>query len=120
LLISLLIAKGLLSQLGGEPAYAAEITRQIAEGDLTADIQLKANDQSSLLYSIQAMRDSIAKIIGDVRTGTEAISSASTEIASGNMDLSSRTESQASSLEETASSMEELTSTVQHNADNAR
>lgn len=120
LLISLLIAKSLLQQLGGEPRYTAEITRQIAQGDLTADIQLKANDQSSLLYSIQAMRDSIAKIIGDVRTGTEAISSASTEIAAGNMDLSSRTESQASSLEETASSMEELTSTVQHNADNAR
>lgn len=120
LLISLVIAKSLLQQLGGEPRYAVEITSQIAQGDLTADIQLKANDSSSLLYSIQAMRDSIAKIIGDVRTGTEAISSASTEIASGNMDLSSRTESQASSLEETASSMEELTSTVQHNADNAR
>jgi methyl-accepting chemotaxis protein len=120
LLISLVIAKSLLQQLGGEPSYAAEITSQIAQGDLSTDIQLRSGDQSSLLYSIQSMRDSIAKIIGDVRTGTEAISSASTEIASGNMDLSSRTESQASSLEETASSMEELTSTVQHNADNAR
>jgi methyl-accepting chemotaxis protein len=55
-----------------------------------------------------------------VRSGTETIATASTEIASGNLDLSSRTEQQASALEETASSMEELTSTVKQNADNAR
>ena len=55
-----------------------------------------------------------------MRTGTESIASASSQIATGNLDLSWRTEQQASSLEETASSMEELTSTVKQNADNAR
>ncbi|MBV8665637.1 MAG: hypothetical protein JO269_04055, partial [Burkholderiaceae bacterium] len=55
-----------------------------------------------------------------VRTGTDAIASASSEIATGNLDLSARTEAQASSLEETAASMEELTSTVKQNSDNAR
>ena len=55
-----------------------------------------------------------------MRSGTDTIATASTQIATGNLDLSSRTEQQASSLEETASSMEELTSTVKQNADNAR
>ncbi|CAN5891756.1 methyl-accepting chemotaxis protein [soil metagenome] len=118
--IGLFIARGLVRQLGGEPQYAAEITRHIAEGDLTVVIDLKASDQSSLLFSIQSMRDSIGAIIGQVRLGTDAISVSSKEIASGNMDLSARTETQASSLEETASSMEELTGTVKQNADNAR
>lgn len=58
--------------------------------------------------------------VSEVRTGTDAMATASGQIASGNQDLSSRTEQQASSLEETASSMEELTSTVKQNADNAR
>jgi methyl-accepting chemotaxis protein len=66
------------------------------------------------------MRDRLARIVNEVRQGTDAIASTSAEIASGNLDLSSRTEQQASSLEETASSMEELTSTVKQNADNAR
>ena len=66
------------------------------------------------------MKDSLADIVGQVRNGTETISTASSQIAAGNLDLSSRTEQQASSLEETASSMEELTSTVKQNADNAR
>jgi methyl-accepting chemotaxis protein len=55
-----------------------------------------------------------------VRSGTDTIATASSQIAAGNHDLSSRTEEQASSLEETAASMEELTSTVKQNADNAR
>lgn len=120
LAVGLFIARGLLNQLGGEPNYAANITRHIAEGDLTVAIELKKSDESSLLYSIKTMRDSIGAIIAQVRSGTDAIALSSKEIASGNMDLSGRTETQASSLEETASSMEELTGTVKQNADNAR
>jgi methyl-accepting chemotaxis protein len=114
------LARSMLRQLGEEPDYAANVTRTIAEGDLTAAIDLKHGDNSSLLFSIKTMRDSIANIVGQVRGGTDAIASASSEIAQGNMDLSSRTESQASSLEETASSMEALTDTVRQNADSAR
>jgi methyl-accepting chemotaxis protein len=69
---------------------------------------------------MEAMRQSLVKIVGQVRMGTDTIATASSQISAGNLDLSSRTEEQASSLEETASSMEELTSTVKQNADNAR
>ncbi|MBV7535468.1 MCP four helix bundle domain-containing protein [Duganella sp. sic0402] len=119
-LLGWLITRSVLKQLGGEPSYAAGITDRIAAGDLTVRVDLAANDNSSLLYSIAAMRDRLASIVGEVRTTTEAVATASDEIASGNMDLSSRTEQQASSLEETASSMEELTSTVKQNTDYAR
>src|SRR5450830_1780974 len=66
------------------------------------------------------MNDNLLNIVGKVRSGTDTIVTASSEIASGNLDLSARTESQAGSLEETASAMEQLTSTVRQNADNAR
>jgi methyl-accepting chemotaxis protein len=115
-----LITRSLLRQLGGEPGYAAGITDQIAAGDLTVRIELLANDTSSLLYSIAAMRDRLASIVSEVRSSTDSVATASNEIASGNQDLSSRTEQQAGSLEETASSMEELTATVKQNADFAR
>jgi methyl-accepting chemotaxis protein len=114
------IVRSLLKQLGGEPNYAASIARKIATGDLTGAIDTKANDQTSLLAEMKTMRDNLARIVNDVRTGTDAVATASREIANGNMDLSARTERQASSLEETASSMEELTSTVKQNADSAR
>jgi methyl-accepting chemotaxis protein len=120
LVLGWLITRSLLNQLGGEPDYAAGITDRIAAGDLTVDVALRANDRSSLLFSIATMRDRLAAIVGEVRSTTDAVATASNEIASGNMDLSTRTEQQAGSLEETASSMEELTSTVKQNTDHAR
>jgi methyl-accepting chemotaxis protein len=115
-----MITRSLNRQLGGEPAYAAAVADRIAEGDLGVTIDTRAGDQSSMLYSMQRMRDSLCGIVTEVRLGTDTIATASNEIAAGNMDLSSRTEQQASSLEETASSMEEMTSTVKQNAENSR
>ncbi|HYD94540.1 MAG TPA: methyl-accepting chemotaxis protein [Noviherbaspirillum sp.] len=120
LALGVIITRSLTRQLGGEPAYAAAIADRIASGDLIVNVNLRPGDQSSMLFAMKKMRDSLATIVSQVRTGTDAIASASSQIASGNLDLSSRTEQQASSLEETASSMEELTSTVKQNADNAR
>jgi methyl-accepting chemotaxis protein len=117
---AVVISRQLLRQLGGEPGAVAAIAGQIAGGDLAVSIQTRAGDKQSLLFAIQAMRDSLADIVGQVRGGADAIVTAATEIAAGNLDLSSRTEQQAGSLEETASSMEELTSTVKQNSENAR
>ena len=118
--LGVLLTRSLTRQLGGEPAYAADIAGRIAAGDLTVEVALRAGDRGSMLAAMKTMRDSLAQIVGQVRGGTEAIAAASRQIATGNMDLSARTEEQAGSLEETASSMEELTSTVQQNAGNAR
>jgi len=114
------LTRSVMKQLGGEPDYAADIATSIAAGDLSVDVKTQPGDTSSLLFAIQSMRNSLSKVVGEVRHGTDTIATASSQIASGNQDLSSRTEEQASSLEETAASMEELTSTVKQNADNAR
>jgi len=101
-----------------QAVHAAE---QVAAGDLTVTIDSKATDETgALLRALGNMNNSLAKIVDEVRSGTQTISGASGEIAAGSFDLSSRTEQQAAALEETAASMEELTGTVRQNADNAR
>ena len=100
---------------------AVRVAQTVASGDLTSRIEVATSEETGqLLGALKDMNDSLIRIVGQVRNGTETIATASSEIASGNLDLSQRTEEQASSLEETASSMEELTSTVKQNADNAR
>jgi methyl-accepting chemotaxis protein len=100
---------------------AVKIAGRIAGGDLTQHIQVRTQDETGrLMQALKDMNESLVRIVGQVRSGTDTIATASSEIAAGNIDLSSRTEQQASSLEETAASMEELTSTVNQNADNAR
>ena len=114
------LIRHIMQQLGGEPVYAVEVARAISAGDFSREISIARGDSTSLLFTMNAMRENLTATIGDIRQSTETIAVASREIASGNADLSGRTESQASSLEETASSMEELTSTVKQNAENAR
>ncbi|MDI1245425.1 MAG: methyl-accepting chemotaxis protein [Rhodoferax sp.] len=108
---------GITTQLRG----AVSLAQTVASGDLTSRIEVESSDETGLLMqALKNMNDSLVRIVGEVRKGTDTIASASSEIAAGNLDLSGRTEQQAGSLEETAASMEQLTATVKQNADNAR
>lgn len=117
LLLAFLMTRSITRPLG----QAVNVAQQVASGDLTARIEVSDTSESGMLMrALRSMNDELAKVVGQVRDGTDSIASASGQIASGNRDLSSRTEAQASSLEQTAAAMQELTGTVRQNADNAR
>jgi methyl-accepting chemotaxis protein len=100
---------------------AVSLAEQVAAGDLTQRIEANTKDETgALLRALRHMNDSLVAIVSQVRSGTDTIATASSEISAGNLDLSIRTEQQAGSLEETAAAVEELTGTVRQNADNAR
>ncbi|WP_296510960.1 methyl-accepting chemotaxis protein [Rhodoferax sp.] len=100
---------------------AVQLAERIAGGDLSQPVTVKGTDElGRLLGSLEQMQAKLADVVSNVRQGSEAVATASSEIAQGNHDLSARTESQASALEQTAASMEELGSTVKQNADSAR
>ncbi|RFP16346.1 MULTISPECIES: methyl-accepting chemotaxis protein [unclassified Duganella] len=127
LLAVLVLAFGAVSSwllttgITGPLQVAVTAARRVAGGDLTGHIDDSARDETGqLLSALKEMNASLLGIVTEVRSGTDHITTSSSEIAAGNQDLSRRTEQQAGALEETASSMEELTSTVKHNADNAR
>jgi methyl-accepting chemotaxis protein len=118
-LLAFLITRGLIRQLGAEPGTVTDLAKNVAEGDLSVSITVRAGDHSSLMASMKAMRDSLSSVVSNVRQNADSVATASSQIAQGNLDLSQRTEEQASALEETAASMEQLSSTVIQNADNA-
>jgi len=100
---------------------AVALARRVASGDLTSCPEAGSQDEiGELQNALKHMNDHLLGLVREIRTGSDAIASASSDIAAGNADLSIRTEEQAGSLEETASSMEELTSTVTQSAANAR
>ena len=94
--ISLFMSRKIIFQIGGELDYAVDVLRKVSEGDLTVEVETKARDQSSLLYAMKRMSESLANTVTTVRASTESINVASKEIAQGNTDLSQRTEEQAS------------------------
>ncbi|MGZ5201402.1 MAG: methyl-accepting chemotaxis protein [Telluria sp.] len=100
---------------------AVDAAERVAAGDLSGQLEVHTQDEvGQLLRALRDMNGKLLKLVGEIRTGSDSIATASAEIAAGNLDLSARTEQQASSLGETAASVEQLTATVAHNADNAR
>ena len=78
----------------------------LSQGDLTQPFHSASRDEMGLLVSeVERMRQRFVELMTQVRSATDSINTASSEIASGNQDLSARTEQAASNLEETAASM---------------
>jgi methyl-accepting chemotaxis protein len=121
LLLGLLFAVWATRSITTPVQRAMEAAEEISKGNLSIDIDAQGKDElARLLHALSAMQQSLSRIVGHVREGSENVATASSEIAQGNNDLSARTEQQASALQQTAASMEQLNSTVRQNADNAR
>lgn len=117
--IMLFIFHDLFKTLGGDPRYAAQVCNQVAQGDLSIEIELKHNDKTSLLSSITNMKNQLATIIHDVRSSSEALSSASTEVNSTAQTIAKGASVQAASVEETSASMEQMSASISQNNENA-
>ncbi|WP_113632536.1 methyl-accepting chemotaxis protein [Pectobacterium peruviense] len=119
-MISWWITRTIKRQLGGEPAYTLEVTRQVAQGNLAVTIELRDGDTTSVLAAMEDMRQNLSNLVGQVHQSSESIATGATQIAMGNTDLSQRTEEQAANLQETAASMEQMNTTVKQNAATVR
>ncbi len=100
---------------------AVDVAGRMAEGDLTARIEVSSKDETGqLLSAMKAMVERLSGVISEVRASTDALSSASEEVSASAQSLSQGSSEQAASLEETTSSLEQMTSSVNQNADNAK
>jgi methyl-accepting chemotaxis protein len=114
-----IVLRSIRRHLGGELELAVSAAHRIANGDLTARVDVRSGDTTSLLHALSTMQRGLVATMSSVRNGTENINVGASEIAAGNTDLSQRTEEQAAALVQTASSMDEMTANVKSNAESA-
>ncbi|WP_145012460.1 methyl-accepting chemotaxis protein [Pseudomonas oryzihabitans] len=120
LLLGYLIARSLIRQLGGEPAYAAEVVQRVARGDLSVEVVTRAGDTSSMLASVRTMTTTLAQIISDVRSSADGLASASEEVSATAQSMSQASTEQAASVEETSASIEQMSASIGQNTENAK
>ncbi|MBV6322840.1 methyl-accepting chemotaxis protein [Duganella violaceipulchra] len=118
--IGLLILSGIMKQLGGDPGYAAEIVRQVADGDLSAQVALSSGDTSSLLAAMKGMIAKLSQVVQEVNNGAESLASASEEVSATAQALSQAASEQAAGTEQTSASVEQMTASISQNTENAR
>jgi len=63
---AVLVTRGLLQQLGGEPAYVAGVMESVSKGDFTVAVRTREGDTSSMLYSVKNMVAMAGSSIADV------------------------------------------------------
>jgi len=65
ILIGIWVIRGVMRQIGDEPAIVAQIANGIAQGDLSREIILHANDTNSILASMKKAVTAIQALIAD-------------------------------------------------------
>ncbi|WP_263262750.1 methyl-accepting chemotaxis protein [Pseudomonas sp. RIT-PI-S] len=100
---------------------AVEMATRLAQGDLTARVQIRSTDETGkLLQAMQNVAGQLGRIIGEVRHAADSLASASEELSATAQSMSQATSEQAASVEETSASIEQMTASINQNTDNAK
>ncbi|MDD4863296.1 MAG: methyl-accepting chemotaxis protein [Alishewanella agri] len=111
--VCLLLVKKVTRTLGGEPEYAAAVVQRVAEGDLSGSINLRSDDNSSLLAAIAQMQQRLRQMLGEVSNYSDQVAAASTELSQINQQTSAGMQQQNSEISSAAVAMNEMTSTLE-------
>ncbi|WP_455382586.1 methyl-accepting chemotaxis protein [Salinispira pacifica] len=97
-----------------------DFASNVAEGDLTADIDVRRGDEIGVLAeALRRMVNKLSSVVSEVRESADNVTGGSQALSSTAGQLSSGATEQAASAEEVSSSMEEMSSNINQNADNA-
>jgi methyl-accepting chemotaxis protein len=118
-LLAFFIQRFLRRVLGGEPDYAVEVMHRLADGDLSDDVVVRADDRGSLLFAIRKTGESLAGIIEDVRLNADMLVNSSQQVSATAQSLSTASSEQATAVERTTASMEQMTASIRQNTENA-
>ncbi len=105
--MGLLVTRGIVRQLGGEPAYAAELMRSIGSGDFTREVKLQPGDATSLLADLDRTIRSLLQKLGG--TPDQAVTAVQ-KIAAG--DLTTEIELRAGDKTSLLHSLAQMTTTL--------
>jgi methyl-accepting chemotaxis protein len=61
--LGLMVTRIVSRQLGGDPAHASDLLRRVADGDLSAEIALRTNDNSSMLFALKQMVGRLSQVV---------------------------------------------------------
>ncbi len=94
------------------------IIEQIANGDLTSEIELASKDDE-VGNSLIKMSDTLNNIIRQISVSTEQVTQGANQVADSSQNLSHGASQQASSLEEITASLNEISGQTQANTEGA-
>ena len=121
MILAAAFAVPLVRSITGPIAEVVLVADQLAAGDFRPRVRSSGEDEIGRLQeSMRAMVEKVGQVIGEVRSGADALAGASAEVSATAQTLSSGTGEQAASVEETTSSLEEMSASITQNAESSR
>jgi methyl-accepting chemotaxis protein len=114
-----LVARGVVRAIGGDPLEASAIARRIADGDLTTDVVCAPGDTNSVLAGMNTMQQTLRKMIADIVDGAAQLSSASDQLLHASEEVAKRSQQQSESASSMAAAVEEMTVSIDQVSENA-
>lgn len=109
---ALLMARRLFSQLGGEPAYAAEVAHSIATGDLRGNITVHGAAPGGLLGAMQNMQSGLDGTIRDILKHADSVAAAVVEMREHEERIEQASSEQSDAAASIAASIEQLSVSI--------
>ena len=120
LVVALLtVYRRIIAALGGEPAVASEVVKQVAAGDLSVEIPVANTDSTSLLAAMKVMQSNLQKLIGEIQTDADMVASAAKKMTIAAEDVAGSSNQQSASSLEIAAAMEQSTVSINLMSDSA-
>jgi len=121
LALSLLLGLSIIRGISRPLSQTVSVAEAVAGGDLRVRITPKGRDEvAQLQEAMLRMVEKLRQMIGEVRTGAEALSSGAVQLAATAQGLSQGTTEQAVSVEETTAGLEQMSASITQNAENSR
>ncbi len=99
---------------------AGHAMRQVAEGDLTSNAEIRGKDEiAELLGHVNTMIERLRGVVGDATAASENVAAGSQELSASSEQVSQGATEQAAAAEEASASMEQMAANIKQNADNA-
>ncbi|QZA78679.1 cache domain-containing protein [Deefgea tanakiae] len=117
--ILLSTVRKLLSQLGGEPDYAAEIAVAISQGDLGRKVE-GAFKSESLLGAVSSMQTSLREMIQGIQRGAEELKHAASSLTQQMESINHASRQSSDATQSSAAAIEEMSVSIDHISQSAR
>ncbi|MBU2511884.1 CZB domain-containing protein [bacterium] len=106
-----------MNQMVSDLNTMVEVTEKIADGDLTIEVN-ERSEKDALGLALKKMVSQLSSLIQQISSSSSEVASGSEQLASASQSMSQGATEQAASVEEISSSMTEISTQIKQNAEN--
>jgi len=114
------VGRSVLKAIGGDPQEVSQVTRRIATGNLSMEVDCAKNDNDSVLAGMKEMQTTLRAMIEEIRLSSGQLSTASSQLLQASEDVANRSQRQSESASAMAAAVEQMTISIDQVSENAR